>query len=965
MLIKTKKETQNELYPLITETKLCVMLLLSNLAYPQWISVACDLKILDHVLCTTDNRVPISQNTSHISGDYTCPNKSITKYGICYVLSWFNGKVLNINVKELSHKAISQPCLRNKMPMKVIKDIETMDFLFRSIDEGQLVLLSPHSTNISLITRFSYEIIWLRAQHKKQVVNRNKAMGYFICETRLTQLRKKLGNSFPCQDDSLMSILYICDEMIDCNIKNNFTKYMHEIQRLCKEMGASKQLYCPPLLHLTYTGQCMMYSKQIPNIYEKDHILEVRNVQNKCTKNSSLNAFLINDGVLDCPDKDDEQLLREALKNTVSDKKQDICSQHGSLSCFPGSLKCFDINEICLYKLDKLNHLYPCRTGSHMKECSQFECIQHFKCPGYYCIPWGYVCDGKWDCPYGQDESNSSSCNMKRTCKNMFKCKNSQICIHIYDICNNFEDCPNSDDEALCELRNIVCPDICTCLGFALMCEGKIQNESLFTNLPHLVFHINFAKLHSFSFLQTNIFLTVLNISRNLIATVCHNVDAFYFLSVVDISFNNISKTTPRCFSELPHLYLIKIANNDLKRLAEKSFHNLGKINNIDLSNNELNTIPRHTFYNVTRIVQLNINRNPLINIVHNMFSDLDVSIVLSNSFQICCISPQETICLAQKPGYLSCLSLLPNFLVKVVVITISLVGLCLNAISAVINNNLKRMKQQEAFSTIVMSINFSDILCGLYLALLWIGNFYYSDGFILFYFQWKSSFPCLSGFLLILVFCLMVPYYISLLSLARLMVVKYPFISRFKSPVFVMRCIGIGGILNMSLAVTFVSTFKIRFSVPTSLCSPFIDPSDSIFEIKILTMLVALLHLIVLSFIGTVYFFLFGFLKFTEISQISKKKTTKSMILQLILVTGSNLIGWFPSSIIFLSSLFLPKYPVVLLIWTTLCVLPINSIINPAVFIIFNAKRKRAFLLAKRSLSPKSNFTPDIYFTH
>ena len=187
---------------------------------------------------------------------------------------------------------------------------------------------------------------------------------------------------------------------------------------------------------------------------------------------------------------------------------------------------------------------------------------------------------------HGYDESNSSSCSTISTCKNIFKCKNSQICIHIYDVCNNFEDCPNRDDEALCELRNTVCPNECICLAFALMCEGKIQKESSFMNLPHVVLHINSAKLHSISFLYRNIFLTVLNISKNVITTICHNLDVFHFLNTIDISFNNISKTTPWCFSELPHLSLIKIANNNLKTLAEKSFHNLGKINNIDLSHN-------------------------------------------------------------------------------------------------------------------------------------------------------------------------------------------------------------------------------------------------------------------------------------------------------------------------------------------------------------------------------------------
>ncbi len=38
---------------------------------------------------------------------------------------------------------------------------------------------------------------------------------------------------------------------------------------------------------------------------------------------------------------------------------------------------------------------------------SAYECMDHyFKCPGDYCIPYHYVCDGQWQCPDGEDESN-------------------------------------------------------------------------------------------------------------------------------------------------------------------------------------------------------------------------------------------------------------------------------------------------------------------------------------------------------------------------------------------------------------------------------------------------------------------------------------------------------------------------------------------------------------------------------
>ena len=32
-------------------------------------------------------------------------------------------------------------------------------------------------------------------------------------------------------------------------------------------------------------------------------------------------------------------------------------------------------------------------------------CNMRFKCELAYCIPWNYVCNGRWDCPNGEDEN--------------------------------------------------------------------------------------------------------------------------------------------------------------------------------------------------------------------------------------------------------------------------------------------------------------------------------------------------------------------------------------------------------------------------------------------------------------------------------------------------------------------------------------------------------------------------------
>ena len=107
-----------------------------------------------------------------------------------------------------------------------------------------------------------------------------------------------------------------------------------------------------------------------------------------CSKGFNSSKLLVNDLVIDCEDETDEDVL--PLGSTPT------CMQIGQISCRIGHRKCLNISEICTYKLNEYNHLIACRTGEHLQNCTYFECNLMFKCPGYHCIPWGYVCDGKW-----------------------------------------------------------------------------------------------------------------------------------------------------------------------------------------------------------------------------------------------------------------------------------------------------------------------------------------------------------------------------------------------------------------------------------------------------------------------------------------------------------------------------------------------------------------------------------------
>ena len=64
-------------------------------------------------------------------------------------------------------------------------------------------------------------------------------------------------------------------------------------------------------------------------------------------------------------------------------------------------------------------------------------CKTKLKCPGYYCLPFGYLCDGKSDCPFSEEEA---VCDKDPDCGDMYRSRGTRQCIHLNDICDNTMD---------------------------------------------------------------------------------------------------------------------------------------------------------------------------------------------------------------------------------------------------------------------------------------------------------------------------------------------------------------------------------------------------------------------------------------------------------------------------------------------------------------------------------------------
>ena len=169
-----------------------------------------------------------------------------------------------------------------------------------------------------------------------------------------------------------------------------------------------------------------------------------------------------NDLICDCgPQCEDEPLLIDLLKYGTETN----CPKPNQIPCRVGHSKCYEVYQICKYRLDLNRNLSPCRNGGHLENCRQFDCGVEFKCHRSYCISWSNVCDGNWDCPEGEDEMYEPVCGEMNRCLNMFKCRQyKHKCIHINNICDGRYDCPQKDDELYCDLKNATCPKIVTVL---------------------------------------------------------------------------------------------------------------------------------------------------------------------------------------------------------------------------------------------------------------------------------------------------------------------------------------------------------------------------------------------------------------------------------------------------------------------------------------------------------------------
>ena len=430
----------------------------------------------------------------------------------------------------------------------------------------------------------------------------------------------------------------------------------------------------------------------------------------------------------------------------------------------------------------------------------------------------------------------------------------------------------------------------------------------------------------------------VIYLPGNNIAIICSQIMSKQCF-LLDLRINSIQFLLSDCFSLLKSLRSLSLANNKIKFVESNSFHRLNQLKFLNLSSNPLWNLASFVISNQINGIIFSTTDVNLTNIETNAFLGTGITVTIAQNYHICCLVTVTYFCSAQQPWYVSCTDIFSNIYMRLCYILISTLIIFHNVFSIIINISSKKNA-----SLIISFINISHLMLAMYLIAILVGDYTLQSSAVIKEQEWRSAPLCLFAFGSILYQTMSNQLLHIFLSLSRVMVVLYPIDSRFKEAGFVYMFMSflVAGSFLTSVVVTLMFTFY-NDILTNNLCLPFVDPTGSIMMIKVIIWGTATSQSITLIILASLNVLLIKKLdesrKYVDRAS-SKENQDQILKTHIVISVFINFISWFPMNGIFLTLMFLPRYPLGLVAWAVIFILPLNSIITP-IIVIFNSVKR------------------------
>ena len=662
---------------------------------------------------------------------------------------------------------------------------------------------------------------------------------------------------------------------------------------------------------------------------------------------------LTNDLILDCDDGRDEKLFLDY--HQTSFVKNTRCEDTNSSPCHVGYYDvCYQRHDICTYKESDTGLLAPCRNAAHLKACRSHQCPTKYKCIESYCVEHDKVCDGISHCPMGEDESDCGNRITNNSCPGLYKCKDSYVCIHSEQICDQKVNCPiRGEDEKRCDI--LPCPNNCTCIGNNIDCS----HQRLF-RLPK-----SSSTIHT------------LIVSHNMITTL-NNLECGYMLQLkldynllqklqpeyfhtclkllyLDISYNVFNAFSKGDFVKQGNLIYLDISHNPIWSLHESYFQGLTSLRSLIFSSTKLRYLGNCVFSKMTSLHTLEIYKTSLIDLDDNSFCNLarlqslilinnTIAYITGNPFQalpymtvietdahhVCCSASKYVPChlVHGSSTFSGCsYSIIPHRFIGFMRASAIIIITC-NVVSIIF---WIRDNSDKKGLILIMAMNIFDIVMGLYFLVLAVADKYYDIK----YTSWSLEYWNLNWICTIALSCVQLSFQLSLYiaalhSFNRLFLTRYAMTyRRYSISLLFMNLFLEGGVVvSVSLTAATVATSNIS----SPLCI-FYSSSNAYFPSRwiMLAYNCILITIVIICDSLVVDFFLFRKNVRSDKNQKQKLKE-KLLIIRLIVACIVHIFILIMMTLTQIVASWETSSVSVIVTTTQLCVYSIRAVLNPLI---------------------------------
>ena len=261
------KTLQNSIQGSMTSNRACSLMLLMNLAEPDWLFIPCQEKTLYYTVCVSKGTLKLFPkyhllDYKILNGKH-CDTLDLLILDACYAFVWQENILVQPNF-----------CGHSKGKASYLAEFKHLRHFFTTFPAGMKtpIIFLKHMLSPIVATKVMFETFNIPTITKTNIIG-IKSEGYYVCHLHKIYAMTD-SVTYHCAKGAHISLRYVCDQTIDCpNDNSDEQNCIFSIfpQKLNESYHFTAKNKCLVHYFTDMRGQCKQYSSKF--IFEKKSII--------------------------------------------------------------------------------------------------------------------------------------------------------------------------------------------------------------------------------------------------------------------------------------------------------------------------------------------------------------------------------------------------------------------------------------------------------------------------------------------------------------------------------------------------------------------------------------------------------------------------------------------------------------------------------------------------------------------